>query len=56
MVVDRRTIHLGERQAAETVDRSIGIEHPRPYIVDELSQRDLVHRFIVPCDRVADVA
>jgi hypothetical protein len=26
------------------------------HVVDELSQGRLVHRFIVPCDRVADVA
>ena len=55
-MIDRRTVDVGEGQAAQTIDRSIGIELSRTHIVDELSQRHLVHRFIVPCDRVADVA
>ena len=56
VMVDRGTLHIGEGQPAETLDGVVGADRAGLHVVDELSQGRLVHRFIVPCDRVADVA
>ena len=51
VVVDRRALDVGERQAAESLDGLVGADRSGSHVVDELSQGRLVHRFIVPCDR-----
>ncbi len=56
MMIDGGALDIGERQAAQTGDRLVGVDRSRPDVVDELPHRHLVHGIIVPCDRAVDVA